>query len=313
MLRVPWALLTRGAPLQDMDMNLCSDDPWLVLHKVDSPTKMRYIGTRISECNDTAFDPARIAPSIQPYVLPQGAPPPGPLLQQQAVQLRGTPWTAAAGAAARPLCRLCCLSWRLGLSHHAGPAALPANHWCSLLAPAPPAAAGHVPDAPPKPVSQSVTGCAPAEALAQATLDAPDACQRLLDEVEDSSARAMKQRYLACLLHNQGQGRPQFCRSPLLCLQQHCRLCLCHCLRSAVCPPCLSACMSSCPQEQVASQDPDCPRCLSRQADWPARCCRGRRDQGAAGSGAAKGGRPGGGKAKRGADAGPMTPNPQPP
>ena len=56
-----------------MDANLCSDDPWLVLHKVDSPTKMRYIGTRISECNDTAFDPTRVAPSIQAYVLPQGA------------------------------------------------------------------------------------------------------------------------------------------------------------------------------------------------------------------------------------------------
>ena len=59
-----------------MDSNLCSEDPWLVLHKVDSPTKMRYIGTRLSDCNETSYDPTRIAPSIQPYVIPQGEPEP---------------------------------------------------------------------------------------------------------------------------------------------------------------------------------------------------------------------------------------------
>ena len=62
--------------VQDMDSNLCSEDPWLVLHKVDSPTKMRYIGTRLTECNETSYDPTRIAPSIQPFVLPQGEPVP---------------------------------------------------------------------------------------------------------------------------------------------------------------------------------------------------------------------------------------------
>ena len=56
-----------------MDTNLCSEDPWLVLHKVDSPTKMRYIGTRLAECNESTYDPTRVAPSIQPFVIPQGA------------------------------------------------------------------------------------------------------------------------------------------------------------------------------------------------------------------------------------------------
>ena len=78
-----------------MDTNLCSDDPWLVLHKVDSPTKMRYIGTRISECNDTAWDATRIAPSIQPYVLPQGA-----------LRAAALATAAAAAAAGRLFCRV---------------------------------------------------------------------------------------------------------------------------------------------------------------------------------------------------------------
>ena len=30
-----------------MENDLCGDDPWLVLHKIDSPTKMRYIGNRV--------------------------------------------------------------------------------------------------------------------------------------------------------------------------------------------------------------------------------------------------------------------------
>ena len=55
-----------------MDSNLCSEDPWLVLHKVDSPTKMRYIGQRLNECNASSYDPSRVAPSIQPFVIPQG-------------------------------------------------------------------------------------------------------------------------------------------------------------------------------------------------------------------------------------------------
>ena len=60
-----------------MEENLCSADPWLVLHKVDSPTKMRYIGTRTHACNLTDIDPTYIAPSLQPYVLPRGESPNG--------------------------------------------------------------------------------------------------------------------------------------------------------------------------------------------------------------------------------------------
>ncbi len=36
------------------EAHICSDDPWLVLHKLDSPTKMRYIGARFAECGDQA-------------------------------------------------------------------------------------------------------------------------------------------------------------------------------------------------------------------------------------------------------------------
>jgi len=39
-----------------MEHDLCSEDPWLVLHKIDSPTKMRYIGGRVQ----VTFPAARI-------------------------------------------------------------------------------------------------------------------------------------------------------------------------------------------------------------------------------------------------------------
>ena len=40
-------IVTRFQLQDDMEHDLCSDDPWLVLHKIDSPTKMRYIGSRV--------------------------------------------------------------------------------------------------------------------------------------------------------------------------------------------------------------------------------------------------------------------------
>lgn len=49
-----------------MENELCSDDPWLVLHKIDSPTKMRFIGNRVSECSFEDSD--KVAPSIAPYI-----------------------------------------------------------------------------------------------------------------------------------------------------------------------------------------------------------------------------------------------------
>lgn len=65
-------IVTRFQLQEDMEDNLCSDDPWLVLHKIDSPTKMRYIGTRVQACNATD-DPSKVAPSLQPYVRPREA------------------------------------------------------------------------------------------------------------------------------------------------------------------------------------------------------------------------------------------------
>lgn len=29
---------------------MCGPDPWLVLHKIESPTKMRYMGQRFAQC-----------------------------------------------------------------------------------------------------------------------------------------------------------------------------------------------------------------------------------------------------------------------
>ena len=47
----------------DMEHDLCSDDPWLVLHKIDSPTKMRYIGSRVQvracHCVEKVKNPER--------------------------------------------------------------------------------------------------------------------------------------------------------------------------------------------------------------------------------------------------------------
>ncbi len=49
-----------------MEDDLCSDDPWLVLHKIDSPTKMRFIGNRVAQCSFEESD--KVAPSLAPYV-----------------------------------------------------------------------------------------------------------------------------------------------------------------------------------------------------------------------------------------------------
>ena len=41
----------RVANLQAVtEKHICSDDPWLVLHKIDSPTKLRHIGQVFARC-----------------------------------------------------------------------------------------------------------------------------------------------------------------------------------------------------------------------------------------------------------------------
>lgn len=50
---------------------ICSPDPWVILHKIDSPTKMRYIGSKVASCNVSA-DAVGVAPSIAPWVKPKG-------------------------------------------------------------------------------------------------------------------------------------------------------------------------------------------------------------------------------------------------
>ena len=46
-------------------------DPWLVMHKIDSPTKMRYVGNRVAACN--ASDPNAVPKSIAEFVKRPGA------------------------------------------------------------------------------------------------------------------------------------------------------------------------------------------------------------------------------------------------
>lgn len=45
-------IMTRFQLAEEFEEHLCGLDPWLILHKVDSPTKMRYIGSRIANCTD---------------------------------------------------------------------------------------------------------------------------------------------------------------------------------------------------------------------------------------------------------------------
>ena len=35
---------------EETEKDVCSSDPWLVLHKIESPTKMRYVGERFAAC-----------------------------------------------------------------------------------------------------------------------------------------------------------------------------------------------------------------------------------------------------------------------
>lgn len=53
---------------EDIENELCSNDPWLVLHKIDSPTKMRFMGNRVAQCNASDLDPTVVAPSIARFV-----------------------------------------------------------------------------------------------------------------------------------------------------------------------------------------------------------------------------------------------------
>lgn len=41
-------VVTRFQLAPEFEEHLCGVDPWLILHKVDSPTKMRYIGARVA-------------------------------------------------------------------------------------------------------------------------------------------------------------------------------------------------------------------------------------------------------------------------
>ena len=54
--------------LDEIESDLCSDDPWIVLHKIDSPTKMRFVGNRVGQCDKSTLNASVVAPSIAQYV-----------------------------------------------------------------------------------------------------------------------------------------------------------------------------------------------------------------------------------------------------
>ena len=56
----------------DIEEDLCSDDPWLVLHKIDSPTKMRFVGNKVAQCDPSTLNSSTVAPSIARYVGAEG-------------------------------------------------------------------------------------------------------------------------------------------------------------------------------------------------------------------------------------------------
>ena len=56
----------------DIEGDLCSEDPWLVLHKIDSPTKMRFVGNRVSQCDPANFTTTKVAASLAHYIGPEG-------------------------------------------------------------------------------------------------------------------------------------------------------------------------------------------------------------------------------------------------
>lgn len=64
-------IVTRFQLQDDIEQEICSNDPWIILHKIDSPTKMRYIGSKVNSCNKT-LDSSAVAPSIAAWVKEKG-------------------------------------------------------------------------------------------------------------------------------------------------------------------------------------------------------------------------------------------------
>lgn len=63
---------TRFLLQEDIEDSLCSEDPWLVLHKIDSPTKMRFVGNKVAQCDPANFTTSKIAASLAHYIGPEG-------------------------------------------------------------------------------------------------------------------------------------------------------------------------------------------------------------------------------------------------
>lgn len=47
---------------------MCTNDPWLILHKIESPTKMRFVGNKANSCPDELFSSDASVPSLAPYM-----------------------------------------------------------------------------------------------------------------------------------------------------------------------------------------------------------------------------------------------------
>lgn len=63
---------TRFMLQEDIEDSLCSEDPWLVLHKIDSPTKMRFVGNKVAQCDPANFTTSKVAGSLAHYIGPEG-------------------------------------------------------------------------------------------------------------------------------------------------------------------------------------------------------------------------------------------------
>lgn len=58
-------VVTRFRLLPEFERDICSADPWLILHKIDSPTKMRYVGAKAANCTTPVTG---LADSIEQYL-----------------------------------------------------------------------------------------------------------------------------------------------------------------------------------------------------------------------------------------------------
>lgn len=61
-------IVTRFQLEDSIEEAMCTNDPWLILHKIESPTKMRFVGNKANSCPDELFSSDASVPSLAPYM-----------------------------------------------------------------------------------------------------------------------------------------------------------------------------------------------------------------------------------------------------